>query len=244
MRDIRESARMAPAIMCSAVASAIVLSFVMPATALRRLMDEGGPVENLSAVLYLVAIGAVWAGRNAGLRVAGALASTVVLLACLSREISLRKILTSHFADGRGELPFDATVWVLIIVVSAAAWLIVRHGASIASGLAPGRPLSVTFATLACALVASQLMDRLPRLTSELGYVLSEQSRLTALSIEEVLELTLPVLVIVAAFKPPFRVIGNRRADSAHSQERTLLARHGASDGEVRSNPQRDYDGF
>jgi hypothetical protein len=166
----------APAIMCSALASSIVLSIVLPAAAFTRLMDEGGPVENATAALYIVAIGAVWAARNVGFRTIDALASTLVLLACLSREISLRGRLANRLApDGEGPLPFDVSSWALVLVVCAAAWLVARHGAARVRGLARAEPLSITLLTLACCVLVSQLMDRSPRLTGAWGYALSGQ---------------------------------------------------------------------
>ena len=171
----------------------------MPVEMVRELMRESGPVENATVVFYGIAIASLWAIRNPLFGNAAALAGTVVMTACIAREVSLRRLLLEAGLVSDHALFVGLAGLLVLLVVFATGWLLVRYGMVVARGWWRGRPVAVTLAVLGCTLVLSQIMDQLPALARGSGHALSERARLVAQSLEEALELMLPVLVMLAA---------------------------------------------
>jgi hypothetical protein len=165
----------------------------------RELMRESGPVESATVVFYGIAIGSLWSIRNPLFGNAAALAGTVVMTACIAREVSLRRLLLEAGLVSDHAFFVGLAGLLVLLVLFATGWLLVRYGMVVAKGLWRGRPAAVTLAVLGGTLVFSQIMDQLPALARGSGHASSVRARLVALSLEEVLELMLPVLVMLAA---------------------------------------------
>jgi hypothetical protein len=193
------SPRLALLAVLAACAGAVGAGWALPVEMVRELMRESGPVESATVVFYGIAIGSLWSIRNPLFGNAAALAGTVVMTACIAREVSLRRLLLEAGLVSDHAFFVGLAGLLVLLVVFATGWLLVRYGMVFAKGLWRGRPVAVTLAVLGCTLVFSQIMDQLPALARGSGHALSVRARLVALSLEEVLELMLPVLVMLAA---------------------------------------------
>jgi hypothetical protein len=196
---LRASPRLALLAVLAASAGAVGAGWALPVEMVRELMRESGPVENATVLFYGIAIGSLWWIRNPLFGNAAALAGTVVMTACMAREVSLRRLLLEAGLVSDHAFFVALAGLLVLLVVFAAGWLLVRYRMVVAKGLWRGRPAAVTLAVLGCTLVFSQIMDRLPEPARGSGHALSVRAQLVALSLEEVLELMLPVLVILAA---------------------------------------------
>lgn len=193
------SPRLALLAVLAACAGAVGAGWALPVEMVRELMRESGPVENATVVFYGIAIGSLWSIRNPLFGNAAALAGTVVMTACIAREVSLRRLLLEAGLVSDHAFFVALAGLLVLLVVFATGWLLVRYGMVVAKGLWRGRPAAVTLAVLGCTLMFSQILDQLPALARGSSHALSVRERLVALSLEEVLELMLPVLVILAA---------------------------------------------
>ena len=183
---------------------AVVGGLWLPLPVLEGLMIENGPVENVTVVFYGLAIAAVWLKRNASFESAAAAASTVVLVACVAREISLRRWLIDApgetFCCSRATVGFLTVAIGLLLLVSA-GWLAVRYRSVLWQAIRHRTPAAITLVALFFTLLLSQAMDKLPDVLERLGSSLDTRPHLMAIAIEEILEMMLPVLVIVAVWQ-------------------------------------------
>jgi hypothetical protein len=198
---IQTSPRLAPLAVLAACAGAVGAGWALPVEMVRELMRESGPIENATVVFYGIAIGSLWSIRNPLFGNAAAMAGTVVMTACIAREVSLRRLMLEAGLVNNHAFFVGLAVLLGLLLVFATGWLLVRYGMVVAKGRWRGRPVAVTLAVLGCTLVLSQIMDQLPALARGSGHALSERARLVALSVEEALELMLPVLVMLAAMQ-------------------------------------------
>src|SRR5688572_27178487 len=79
---------------------AVAGGLLLPLPLLEALMVENGPIENGTVMLYGVAIAAVWMARNPSFGRIAATASSVILIACIAREMSLRRWLIDTAGTG------------------------------------------------------------------------------------------------------------------------------------------------
>jgi hypothetical protein len=193
------------ALLLSTALLALVLGVAMPAPVVAALLNEGGLVETATVVVYAFAIVAIWFVRSPHFDRVSAVSSTVVLTACVAREISLRRWLIG-VSDSSFCCASQVTAALGLIVLgalaAATAQLLRSHLADLWRGLRRKRPVAATLFALVCATAISQLFDRLPALYP--GHTLPLRSALLALSFEETFEFLIPVLVIVAAFQARF----------------------------------------
>ncbi len=183
-----------------AVASALWL----PLPLLEALTIENGPIENGTVMLYGFAIAAVWMARNPAFGRTAATASTVILICCVARETSLRRWLIqageTSFCCTREIVATLSAVLVLLLIASV-AWLTVRYRAWLWHAIRRRNPSAATLLVLFCTLVGSQAMDKLPGMLQRAGISMAPSAQWVALSIEEILEMILPVLVVMAAWQ-------------------------------------------
>ena len=220
---LQASPRLALVAVLAASAGAVGAGWALPVEMIRELMRESGPVENATVVLYGVAIGSLWSIRNPLFGNAAALAGTMVITACIAREVSLRRLLLEASLVSDHAFFVALAGLLILLVVFATGWLLVRYRMVVTRGLWRGAPTAVTLAVLGCTLVLSQIMDQLPQLARGSGHALSVRAHLVALSLEEVLELMLPVLVILAAVQGAPRAPG--KVPRAHVEPTPLRPR-------------------
>ena len=200
------SASLPMALVAASALLALIIGVALPPPVVEGVLKEGGLVENATVVVYAFAMLAIWLVRDPHFDRASAVASTVVLTACVAREISLRRWIIEA-GDGTFCCAVETSASLAVIVVLAlalaSAWLVRRHAAQVWRGLLRRRPVPTTLFAIFCATALSQFFDRLPALLS--GQSLPVRSALVALSLEEILELIIPALVIVAAFQAGVR---------------------------------------
>lgn len=188
------------ALVAASALVALVIGLTLPLPALEGLLKEGGFVENATVVVYAFAVLAIWRVRVPDFDRASAVAGAVVLTACVAREISLRRWILEA---GEGsfccaaEVSASLAVIVLAALAVATFYLVRRHAAQVWRDLLRLRPVAMTLFAIFLITALSQLFDRLPHFVTGL----SVRSTLVALSFEEIFELTIPVLVIVAALQ-------------------------------------------
>ena len=195
-----KSAWLPVAIALAAVGVGLAVGSLAPMELVAKLMDEDGPVESGTAVVYALAIIAVWTVRRADFGRLAAAAISIVLLACIAREVSLRRHL-NVLSDG-GCCLGDWTMSVLLLLfLIAAIGLAAYYYRPLLNGLRERRPTAIAIVTIACCLAISQTMDRLPKLMEQIEVLLGPRARIVALSVEETLELAVPILIIGASLQ-------------------------------------------
>lgn len=177
------------AVLLCAVA-ALAVGFAMPQALATDLVREGGPVETGTVVLYLLAIAGVLATQRASLSMADKTALGIVLLALAGREADLLDLSTV------------GTFAVAVPLALSAGWLVLQYGAGWRQATARPQwrtPAATVLMFMAVAAFVG-ILDQTPAALGELGM----HARLPALvwlvmqSTEEILELALPVLAMLA----------------------------------------------
>lgn len=190
------------------VVAAIWIGFNTPLMITPAFLLEGGPVENGTLVLYLAAALLVlkmrppaWSGRDVG-------ALCVVLLALAAREAELHvslfggiSILKARFYSS-GTLPHVVlAIAVLALFGVAAAWLTGRLQRVWRSARLRRRwrPAARTAAVFVVAFVIAGALDQLQAVLADSQALpdVPTTLRYLMLSMEEVLELALPVLAVL-----------------------------------------------
>lgn len=168
---------------------------------------EGGPVENGTLALYLVAAFFVLRMRPPAWTRRDAWALCVVLLALAAREADLHvaifgiSILKARFYASGTTLQIVLALTLLGLIGVAAAWLVRRMQRVGRSALMRRRWRAAARTVLAfgVALVTVGALDQLQAVLGDAGVLrnLPATLRYLMLSMEEVLELALPVLVLL-----------------------------------------------
>jgi membrane-associated phospholipid phosphatase len=193
------------------VGFALVATWVGLNTPLRirpDLLQEGGLVENGTLFFYLLAAAVVvkmrppaWSKRDIG-------ALSIVLLALAAREADLHialfgiSILKTRFYSGGTLWQIAVALAVLAPIAVAAGWLLRRSHRVWRSALARRRWRGAARTALAfvVAIVTAKTLDRLPAILLDTGLLheLPYTWRYLMLSLEEIIELALPLLALLA----------------------------------------------
>lgn len=185
---------------CSAVlAAALALDLLIaPRSSITR---EGGPVELCSAGFYLLALAALCARSPVGRAWPGMIA----LLAMFLRELDADKRFTDEGLLSTKIFVYDIPVWqkllaagVLAVLLVAAGALIWRGAARLFRGLAERRTWSIYFASAVVLAVVSKSVDGLGRKLAPFGLRVPENVNARAGQMEEVMEIGIPVLLLMA----------------------------------------------
>jgi len=192
----------------AAAAIAIVVGLLVPQVIPLQFLQESGFVERSTVWVYAAAIVCVLVchGRAAPLE---AVSASLLLLAMAMREMDLHSalfgisILKSRFYIDAPWWQIAVALAILLPIVAAGVWLTKRHLRRWLAPLSRWNAPMVTLAMLIGAMVFAKIADRTPASLAEWGvqeYV--PQALLhVLLSLEEILEWTLPALAIVAALQ-------------------------------------------
>lgn len=171
------------------------------------LMGEDGPVEILSAAGYLVcALLMLRLGHLVGI------APFIVTLAAMGlRELDMDKrpftegLLKSrqYIGDTVGLAERLVALAILLVIIGAVVTLIRRHGRSLIAGLARGNGAAMCVAAAIGLVVVSKSIDGLGRKLEPLGVTISEELGMAAGTIEEALELGIPLMLATAILAMP-----------------------------------------
>ncbi len=187
---------------------AAFIGLALPAPLAGSLIEEGGPVESLTVLLYLVAVAAL-AIRRLPVALLDKTAVGVVLLACAAREADLHKelfgmsILKARFyTDFAAPWQIAVALGALLPVVAAVGWLLVARRRAWFVRPAQWTPPVATAVAFIGVLVLSKVLDRLPDtlIAWHLAASLSDTARLFLQAEEELLELALPLLALCGIF--------------------------------------------
>lgn len=183
---------------------ALLLWLALPAQTVIGLMSEDGPVESATVVAYLLAVLAIWLLRASTWPTR--LASSMVLLMFAAREMDLHKslfgisMLKSRFYLSAPLLPRLTALAILLPLAIALVYLLWKHARPLWRGLRERQTVAVTLACFFAALIASKAIDRSLNVVFEIfSYASPLWLQALQLAFEEMLELLLPVLAIVAA---------------------------------------------
>jgi membrane-associated phospholipid phosphatase len=174
-----------------------------------HLMLEDGPVESGTVVLYLLAVGCVWASPRGVLGRIDKAALATVLLAFAAREAHLQGAwldlgaLSMRLVDAPDAMArIASTLGVVVPVALSACWLArrCRSGWRTPGVLAHWRTPATTAGLFALATALAQTLDRAPGALVDWGVVayVPPSTATVMRCVEEMLELLLPALAILA----------------------------------------------
>lgn len=192
---------------CAAAAVAVGLG--TPSLLPMSLLQEGGPVERSTIVVYLAAAALALVIRLSDLDARDRVAMCIVLLALAAREADLHSavygmsILKARFYNQFASAPQIAGALAMLApIVLSTLWLLRRYVS--VPWASPARrkwwPATMTALTFVIVIVIAKCLDRLPATLLDFGIVdkVPAVMQTLMLSLEEIFELLLPVLAILA----------------------------------------------
>jgi hypothetical protein len=204
LRRAAASPRAALVIAGVCVAFGLLAWLALPPRTVLALMDEHGPVESLTALLYALCTVAVWLERDRA-RPGTAIAVAVVVFSNYVRELDLHKaydgvsVLRLTWYAGDAPLAVKLVAAVIVGAVAAALlWLLRRHGRGVWQGWRQRVPLATTVVTFVFTALAAKLVDRTGSvLPHDLGIVLTPAQSALRFALEESLEFALAMQVVL-----------------------------------------------
>jgi hypothetical protein len=195
------------------VATAIVLAIagwaLLPLEQVAGLVSEGLPVEEGTAVLYVVAAATLWWQRAAiaGGRTAYALCAMMLAFAARELDFHLRwtdkSVLKVSFYYGPAPLGAKLAAFVVLAVVAAAVVHLLRTFArSLGGMLRARRPAAVSTLIFIVTMVVAKVFDRSMSVArDDLGFAPPYELFVLVQAIEEMMELTLPLLAMLGLWQ-------------------------------------------
>lgn len=204
LRHAVTSPRAALAVAAVCVALGLLAWLALPPRTVLALMDEHGPVESLTALLYALCAVAVWVERDRA-RPGTAAAVAVLLLAACVRELDLHKaydgISVMRLSWYAGGAPLGVKLLAAAIVGGVAAallWLLRHHGRKVWRGWRQRVPLATTVVTFVLTALAAKFVDRTGSvLPDNFGIVFTPAQSALRFALEESLELALALQVVL-----------------------------------------------
>ncbi len=192
----------------------IVNTLLFPWEATLEWMIEGGIVENITVLMYYLALAALWLFPPRALTGIGITAVSLLLLAAAARELDLHKvtfgmsILKTNFYRSYASGPqIAAALLMLLPIFAAIIYLIVGYRKRLMEAAKVRDPAAVTVVTMLVFLVLVKIFD------SAIGFIggylgkpgeiwgYTTPGGLITMAMEESLELALPLLVVIAVIQ-------------------------------------------
>jgi hypothetical protein len=200
---LSESAWLSVLVVLGGAVVAVIAALFWPQATI-EVMRENGPVENATVVLYVAGFVLVWMSHHPDFGKASAAAASVLLFACVAREISLRRQLLA--AAGYETSGSQLSAWpnllaaaVVVAVLPALLWLTWRYARSALDGLVRRKPFALTLVVAFLCIAMAELFDHLLKVEAgDLGHTASGPHAV-AFALEETLEMMFPVLLLIAA---------------------------------------------
>ncbi len=187
----------------------LILWFLMPTDTLVHLVEEGQLVENLTLVGYGIAILSLVLLPLPRCRRRTRVAVVVALLAMMAREADLHKYI-DHMSMLKlrfwtGSLPALDKLYALLSlvpIVIACLYLLIWHALPVLRAVRAGQAHAVTITTFVFLIGITNIIDRsLGMIKDSFGWHAPEWLVALQTSQEEFLELSLPLLALVAAIQ-------------------------------------------
>jgi hypothetical protein len=195
--------------MLGAVLIAVIAALLWP-DGTSHLMREDGPVENATAILYLLGVAAAWSARHEAYGKTSAAAVSIVLVSCVAREVSLRRQLLAAAGFDASGAPLSA--WpnliagaLVVALVPAVLWLIWRHWRRALDGLLRRDPYAMTLVLAFLCIAAAEGFDHVLKEGHDDAALAMSRPRAVAFSLEETLEMMFPILLFIAAHQTRVR---------------------------------------
>ena len=193
--------------LCAAVA--VLAWWLLAPEAVMQLMDESGPIEEATAVLYFLVAAYVLVAGVPQAEASLPLPLCIVLCGFGARELDLHKAFTDmsvlkvSFYLGHAPVAHKLVAAVVVLAVLASLLhLLVRHGRTVWRGLRQGHPAAVTVAVFAVAMVAAKAIDRSRMvLLEDFGVAIGTSATALFIALEETLELGLPLIVLLGLLR-------------------------------------------
>lgn len=185
---------------------ALLSSFLLDYDVLFRFVDEGGFIETLTLLFYLVAALFALCYPLKIIRLPSRIAIAILMLAMLAREADLHKIFGMSMLKIKFWLTDQSTVShkilaaLILLFLIFALYTLIRHSAKRwLSDLKQGQNYAVTLFIFFIVLIVSKLIDRSVNMVYEItGWMAPTWLIAIQLPQEEYLECLLPLLIIVA----------------------------------------------
>lgn len=201
-----------PGLVAALALAAWMLWYVGGATRVFEVTRENGPVELATALIYFAAGAGVWALRRPGDSWRSVAALSVVLIAFGAREMDWHKVWTGlsvlkiSFYLGPAPLPHKLLGGLAVLAAGTAlVCLLARHAGAAWRGLQRRDPVAATTACFVLVLVVSKVLDRSVNVLAEdFQVVTSQDVHALVSSLEEILELGLPLLAVLGGLQHRF----------------------------------------
>ncbi len=189
---------------CALAALGTWLAF--PPADVERIMGETGPVEMLTAATYALCAAAIWWACGPTDDRRSVAAASVVMLAFCMRELDWHRHFTgtsvlrlSWYAGPAGVGAKLAAAGVLLAVLAALGWLVLRHARGVWQGWRGRRPMAVTLMAFLATLVLAKTLDRsVGIVVGDFGVDVPLVWKALRTAFEEWFELGLSMLVMLA----------------------------------------------
>jgi hypothetical protein len=200
------SAFAAPWVVAGCALAALVTWLAVAPSDVERTMGETGPVEILTAATYALCAAAIWWARERTDDLRSVAASSVVMLAFCLRELDWHRQFTgtsvlrlSWYAGPTGVGAKIAASSVLLVVITALGWLVLRHAREVWQGWHERRPMAITLVVFLATLVLAKTLDRsVGILVGDYGVDVPLAWKALRTAFEEWFELALSMLVMLA----------------------------------------------
>lgn len=184
----------------------LIGSVLLPGQMMVELAREGGEIETATVLFYLLALIVLVLRAPSKLDRSSRIAIGLLLAASAARELDLHSalfgisILKSNFYRYYATAPQIVVALLIILpVLLSAGFLLRRHGRWVLDSARRRWPAAVTTMSILLMLPIVKLLDRSLAIVTDFGIdVSSVTMRAVQLSLEEPLEMLLPLLVIIA----------------------------------------------
>ncbi len=186
------------------VAMAVAIGLAIPHWIALRFVEEGGAVEIATLWAYGAAIIGIWLLRWPGAPVSDLVAAGVVLAAMAAREADLHSalygisILKTRFYLEASAAQILGALALLAPIVLTTGWLLKRYAGYWLRAPAQWPVAARTLALCLLVMVVAKVLDRVPATVSAWREPLPGAVLHVMLALEEVLELSLPLLALLA----------------------------------------------
>jgi hypothetical protein len=191
----------------AAAVIACVLWILLPPAQIHQLMVEGGSIENWTLFAYGAAIVATCLCLHLAENKVAAGALLLILVFLGAREMDLHLSVTgtsilrlSFYLAGAFTLQKAAALAILALFVACLLCVWLRHGVSLNRDFRAASPGAVAAVAFGVTAAVAKLLDRtVSVLKQDFGLPVTDAASALVVSVEEMLELALPLIVMMAA---------------------------------------------